>query len=98
MSSPLMQLTLDGREVDRPARPRPLTDRQREVLRYVRAHGIVRPLDVGRMVHAGRSQAPSPPYYSSDGYDALRRLERRGLVTRQARGRWVAVVSGEGWG
>lgn len=96
----VIQLTLDGREVERPRRPRPLSHRQRELLRYIRQHGVVRPVEIGLLMHAGR---PSPSsvldrrYASSDGWDALRRLERRGLVERQARGQWVALISGEGW-
>lgn len=97
------QLTLDGREVVVP-RLRPLTDRQRELLRFIRERGVVRPIEVGQIMHAGRpnrchrcDHLGSCPYVSSDGSDALRRLALRGLVARRARGQWVAVISGEGW-
>jgi hypothetical protein len=97
------QLTFDGREVD-VRTPRALTDRQRELLRFIRERGVVRPIEVGKLMHAGRptrcyrcEHFVDCPYVSSDGCDALRRLERRGLVARRARGQWVAVISGEGW-
>lgn len=98
------QLGLDGRETPYPARSsRPLTQRQREVLAYVRACFPVRPLDVGILMHVGRAR---PCRYctivdvhcehaSSDGHDALRRLERRGLVERERRGSWVPVALDE---
>jgi hypothetical protein len=91
------QLTLDGREVERPVLPRPLTDRQREVMRYVRARGAVRPIEVGRIMHMARDSAPKPSYFASDGSDALRRLAKRGLVRRVRRGRWEATSNEEGW-
>ena len=102
------QLTIDGREVASVRPPRPLTERQREVLRFIRQRGLVRPFEVGVMMHAGRRHPygfilAKPrakaccQYASSDGYDALRRLERRGLVRREGRGQWVPLISGEGW-
>jgi hypothetical protein len=91
------QLTLDGREVDRPVLPRPLTDRQREIMRFARSREFVRPIEVGRIMHMARDGAPKPAYFASDGSDALRRLARRGLVERVRRGRWVATTSDEGW-
>lgn len=104
------QLGLDGTEVPYPVRrPTPLTDRQREILAYVRLHGVVRPVEVGRMMHFGRKHPhgavlllpPAPlgccEHASSDGCGALRRLERRGLVRRVARGQWVPERHEEGW-
>jgi hypothetical protein len=99
------QLTIDGREVEVP-RIYPLSNRQRELLRFIRSHGVVRPIQVGMLMHRGRANpcllcllhGTPCQYASSDGYDALARLARRGLVMRIQRGRWTAVVSGEGWG
>ena len=102
-----MQLGLDGTEVPHPPRrPHALTERQRELLAYIRSHDAVRPLDIGVLMHVGR---PDPclscalgadahcEHASSDGVDALHRLARRGLVYRERRGRWLAVVAAEGW-
>jgi len=100
------QLGLDGRETPHPVRrPQPLTQRQREVLAYVRATFPVRPVDVGKLMHAGRERACSTcsllglhcRHASSDGYDALRRLERRGLVVRERRGMWCPTSRSESW-
>jgi hypothetical protein len=100
------QLGLDGREVPHPVRaPARLTPRQQEVLIYMRHAGCVRPVDVGMLMHAGRERpcltvaliGSCCRHASSDGCDALRRLERRGLVYREARGRWRVVVAIEDW-
>lgn len=97
------QLTLDGREVERVTRARPLTDRQCAVLRVMRAHDDVRPLLVGMLMHEGRErlcacfEGVPCRYASSDGADALKRLARRGLVARASRGHWRAVVGVEDW-
>jgi hypothetical protein len=98
------QLALDGREVERIPRSRALTDRQREILRYVRACSGTRPRDVGLLMHMGRTVpcgACTPEHAcehaSSDGVDALRRLAARGLVYRQARGVWRAAIEHEDW-
>jgi DNA-binding MarR family transcriptional regulator len=98
------QLTLDGREVQRPTRTVALTARQREVLRFVRTLGDVRPLEIGVLMHVGREQPCRVcgeyghcRHASSDGFDALRRLEQRGLVYRERRGHWRAVVAVEDW-
>jgi hypothetical protein len=100
------QLGLDGHEVPHPVRaPARLTSRQQEVLVYMRHVECVRPVDVGVLMHAGRERpcravsliGPCCRYASSDGADALRRLERRGLVYREARGRWRPVVATEDW-
>jgi transposase len=103
----MRQLTLDGREVDHPLRVgQPLSDRQREILRFVRARGVVRSYEVGAMMHAGRdgvckSRATFPEgrwhlgccrHAPSDGCDAMNRLLARGLVERVGRGRWRAIA------
>jgi hypothetical protein len=104
------QLGLDGSETPHPVRaPHALTDRQRALLVYIRAHESVRPLEVGVFMHQGR---PEPcvvlldfrrmrvgccRYASSDGVDALIRLARRGLVVRVRRGVWQAVTATESW-
>lgn len=96
----MRQLGLDGAETSHPIRMRPLTQRQREIVAYMRAVGVVRPSDVGAMMRAGRSVPPrrgAGRHVSSDGVDALRRLERRGLVVHVTRGRWVAVSRDEAW-
>ena len=97
------QLGFDGTEVEHPVpAPRPLSQRQREVLVYVRACFPVRPLDVGVLMHAGREHAclicaagGHCEHASSDGADALGRLAARGLVTREARGAWVPFARDE---
>jgi hypothetical protein len=93
------QLGLDGAETPYPTRmPRPLSERQRELVAWMRAVGDVRPLDVGQLMHAGRTtplRLGAARHVSSDGVDALRRLERRGLVERVARGRWRVVEHDE---
>lgn len=93
------QLGFDGSETTHPVRrPRRLTDRQRELVSYMRARGVVSPREVGVLMHAGRTTIASKlRYASSDGYDALRRLERRGLVERIARGRWHLIEHDERW-
>lgn len=97
----MSQLGLDGRESLHPVRRvRPLTDRQREVLRFVRSTVYVRPVEVGRVMRAGRVTAPrrgAERHVSSDGVDALERLERRGLVEHVARGCWRATSVVEMW-
>ena len=46
---------LDGTETDDVRPPAPLTDRQREILRYMRLKETpVRPLEIGAIMHAGR--------------------------------------------
>jgi hypothetical protein len=86
----------------------PLTQRQREVVKLMRlAQDLgetVRPLHVGRLMHAVRpfhvtpgDYGPCCRYASSDGCDALRRLERRGLVAHVSRGAWELVRHQESW-
>jgi DNA-directed RNA polymerase specialized sigma24 family protein len=106
---PEMQLTLDGREIEHPVvHSTPLTDKQRLVLAYVRQRDEVRPWEIGKLMHAGRetgcparSEHVSSRHLaccahgSADGNDALRRLERRGLVERLGWGRWRATDADE---
>lgn len=85
---------------------RPLNECQREILRVLRSAGSIRPVNAGFIVHAHRvgehaekhaaRPRPSPShgcchFASSDGWLALRRLERRGLVRNPSRGLWVLV-------
>jgi hypothetical protein len=93
------QLALDGSETTHPVRrPRRLTERQRELVAYMRQSGVVCPREIGVLMHAGRTSIASKlRYASSDGYDALRRLERRGLVKRLKRGRWQLIEHDERW-
>jgi hypothetical protein len=97
----MSQLGLDGTGTTYPVRKmRPLSDRQRELVAYMRHEGDVRPVDVGKMMRAGREtpvRRGGERHASSDGVDALRRLERRGLVERVARARWRAVEHDEEW-
>lgn len=101
----MRQLALDGREVPYPQRVYPLTSRQRQVLLYMRQRRDVRPVDVGRLMHASRDVEPCAytpfqpgaccEYAASDGWDALHRLEKRGLVERVGRGQWRLVIVDE---
>ena len=95
----MRQTSLDGTETDSVRPPPPLTDRQREVLRYMRLkEKPVRPIEIGAIMHAGRADLVLVAhYFSSDGVDALKRLERRGLVEKLARGQWVAKIRSEDW-
>jgi hypothetical protein len=77
----LHQLLLDGGEVAHPMRVRHLTERQRELLRFMR--------------WAGRHGSPIVTYEArmlyADPHGALRRLEALGLVCRAGRGCWKAT-------
>lgn len=89
------QMTLDG-SVGGPimARNSHLNPAQREMLRIAHANGFVRPIEAGRIVHAGRTDTGCNKrhdrykgegccgYCASDGVDALKRLVRRGLLVR----------------
>lgn len=79
--SDLHQLLLDGGEVVHPMRVRHLTERQRELLRFIR--------------WAGRHGSPIVTYearvFYADPHGALRRLEALGLVCRAGRGCWKAA-------
>lgn len=88
----MSQLGLDGTEVAHPVpASRPLTQRQRDVVGYVRAFGLVRPVHVG--VFLGRP----PRFAAANGWDMLHRLERRGLVQRRSRGLWELNTRTEDW-
>jgi hypothetical protein len=51
----MSQLGLDGTETMLPLRlGRPLTERQRELVAYMRAHGVVSPTELGVLMHQGR--------------------------------------------
>jgi hypothetical protein len=76
------QLAFDGREVNGALVPRALSERQRAVLAYVRACGVVRTGDVDQVVNA---------------YAMLARLQRRGLVMHERHGHWRAVTGAEDW-
>lgn len=109
--SAVSQLGLDGTEVAHPVRTgHPLTARQRGLLIFIRSQDSVRPLEVGMIMHQGREvpcvmtldfrrgRVSCCEYASSDGVDALKRLERRGLVERRARGQWAAKrPASEAW-
>jgi len=78
------QLTIDGREEPwPPPAPHHLTERQRELLRYLADVYGVEPFRTGA---AGR--------HFADPSGALRRLERLGLVCSLGRGRWQRIPEG----
>jgi hypothetical protein len=57
----MRQLTIDGREVEYSAtikKPTPLTDLQREILRWLTANGSIRSVEAGVMVHNARGVYP----------------------------------------
>jgi hypothetical protein len=95
------QLALDGREITHPPRaPKPLSERQRELIAYMRTVEHVRPQEVGLLMHAGRPEPrrlSAARHASSDGVDALARLQRRGLVERVKRGCWRVCTHEESW-
>lgn len=69
------QLTLDGSS---PRRPRRLTERQRDLLRWMRISA-----------ERGYPVRPHVVYrFYADPYGALRRLERIGLVRHDRAGEW----------
>lgn len=71
----MQQITLDGELVSYPlARPRHLTERQRDLLRWMRT---TPPISTGQ---ARR--------FYADASGALGRLETMGLVKRVERGKW----------
>jgi hypothetical protein len=66
----------------------------------MRRYDVVRPIEIGALMRAGRPETPkrgSERHVSSDGVDALRRLARHGLVERVARGKWRLVQHDEAW-
>jgi hypothetical protein len=91
------QLTIDGREEQREVvltRRAPFTPVQREILRLLAERDITSS-EAGRIVHAHRSPpcsrcAHSCGFVASDGGDALKRLQGRGLVRRVRAGVWTA--------
>jgi hypothetical protein len=74
-----VQLTIDGREVPFPL-PAPfrLTERQRELLRYMRAVD-----SWGATFHTGDARR-----FFRDATGAMRRLEAAGVVEHTAHGTW----------
>jgi len=94
-----VQLTIDGGEelVEHRASGRaPLSAAQFDILRMLAEHDVITSTDAGRIVHANRN----PPcercrrgrcgFTSTDGSEALRRLQARGLVRKIAAGLWTA--------
>lgn len=97
MNEPEPQLTLDGTEVMLPAEPRShtrYTPAQRVILRLIAEGDTITSSEAGRIVHALRT----PPcqrckedrcaFIASDGRDALKRLQDRGLLRRRLAGVW----------
>jgi len=77
-------LTVDGREEPFPgARVHRLTERQRELVRFVATYDSILTLEA-KMFYA-------------DAHGALKRLEALGLIEHVRRGRWRIVVHGT-WG
>ncbi len=99
MNASPAQLTIDGRAVPvvcpLPPRGAPLSPAQRAILQHIVRQGSIRSVEAGiillehsrgsrRLVESRRQ------YVSSDGGEAMRRLERRGLVRRGVtRGEWI---------
>lgn len=79
------QLTIYGKLEPYPLRkPRRLTERQRNLVRYMRFWVA--------MKHNGAAfPTREASLYYADPAGALRRLEALGLVARVARGKWVAT-------
>jgi len=72
------QLTIDGELIEHPTpRPRRLTERQRDLLRFIRFAGVIYTREAHR--------------YYIDANGALRRLEAVGLVRRRSGRRWEAT-------
>lgn len=73
-----LQLTTDGELVPwMQAPPHRLTDRQRDLMRYIRFRGGITTREARR--------------FYADAGGALRRLERIGLVQRRGNGAWEAT-------
>lgn len=90
----------DGKQLDlltgKPAPPplRPLTDRQKEILKLVEDSGTagVMPADIGAAIHEWRSKHSADDrcrFCADDGLDALRALQKRKDVVRRKTGRWT---------
>lgn len=87
---------------------RHLSRAQSEILLTVRIYGSIRASQAGVFVHAARQPphcaggvpfADADPnrlgccrYAASDGNAACKRLEKRGLLVKEGRGRWVGAV------
>jgi hypothetical protein len=95
-----VQLTVDGGEEQvstaAPSRHASFSHAQREILRLLAERTHVTSTEAGRIVHLHREPACRHcregrcPWAASDGGDALKRLQARGLVRRVARGLWTA--------
>jgi len=89
------QLNIYGHEVPLSAvgNHRALSEAQRDIMRTLAFQGgVIRPVEAGAVLHAHRDDAPiKPEHFSSDGAAALKRLEARGLVAKQSRGRWCST-------
>lgn len=87
------QLTFDGGEVA-VGSTSPLSPVQREIVALMRNYGVITSTAAGRIVHAHREDGCQGcrmdrcKYAASDGGDALRRLQERGMVRKVARGSW----------
>lgn len=104
------QLTFDGEEVPYeqtvmgPARQRPLTPVQEDILRYavLNRKGWIRSVEAGNILHAHRHNGRGCQslstgigcckYASTDGSEACQRLAKRGLLVRTERGVWTTVA------
>lgn len=81
---------------------------ERIVLDYIDEVWVARAVNVGRLIHSARGGCPTHgarynrwkgtraagccPYAATDGYDLLRRLERRGIVSHREDGGWERAV------
>ena len=86
------QLSIDGTEVpvERAWIARaPQTPTQIEILRFLREHGHISPTEAGLILYDVQETPWRARYASSDGSEVLRRMALRGLVHKEARGRWV---------
>lgn len=98
------QLTLDGMPTLAPGpvpNGDGLNATQREIIRIVRDEGLIRPITAGVLVHrarrgGGADDCDDPGYHgdgccryaSTDGLEACKRLVRRGLLYKSARGEY----------
>ena len=91
------QLAIDGSEVPVQLATkvgRRLTPAQREIMHRLDTDGTIRPVTAGMIVLLLNETRPGMlerrrQHASSDGAAALKRLAKRGLVERQARGKWT---------
>lgn len=98
------QLTLDGQRKEYPLVSVPwLTEMQRAILFYVRTRESVRSYEIGMLYHRARPSGcvgggkgkACCDWAAPDGWRAMSRLERRGLVVHIGRGRWQATMPPE---